>query len=183
MSRLSTIELYKEDMKFSAGHFVIFSSEHRENFHGHNYMVDVSYTTIIGDEGMTFDYRFYKNKIRELCDSLNEKFLLPAHSKHLKIEDDGEYWHVYFNNEKIYFLKRDAKILPVTNVTVEELSNYLLMQLIADKDELNKHRVQKIIIKIFSGPGQCASTSWQRPRTEMTIEEAKLHLTHAEVMN
>lgn len=162
MTRLSTIELFKEDMKFSAGHFVIFSNEHRENMHGHNYTVHVCYTTLIGDEGMTFDYRFYKDKLRELCDSLNEIFLLPAHSKHLKIEDAGDYWHVYFNQEKLLFLKRDVKVLPTTNITVEELSNYLLTQLIIDKAELDINKIQKIKIKVFSGPGQSGSASWRR---------------------
>ena len=163
MSRLSTIELFKEDMKFSAGHFAIFSGTHRENLHGHNYNVYVSYTTIIEDEGMTFDYRFYKNKLRDLCDELNEIVLMPGLCKHLKIEDHGEYYHVLFNGEKIVFLKRDMKILPVTNITVEELSNYLLQQLVADKVELVKNRIQEIIIKVYSGPGQGGSATWSLP--------------------
>jgi 6-pyruvoyltetrahydropterin/6-carboxytetrahydropterin synthase len=162
MSRLSTIELFKEDMKFSAGHFAIFSSQIRENLHGHNYNVYISCTTTIEDEGFSFDYRFYKDKVRELCDSLNEIVLMPGNSKYLKIDDAGDYYHVYFNNEKIIFLKRDLKILPVTNITVEELSNYLLNQLVSDHDELDKNKIQKIKMKVFSGPGQCGSTTWRR---------------------
>lgn len=162
MSRLSTIELFKEDMKFSSGHFAIFSREIRENLHGHNYNVYVSYTTIIEDEGLSFDYRFYKNKLRDLCDSLNEIVLMPGQCKYLSIEDAGEYYHVHFNNEKIIFLKRDLKILPVTNITVEELSNYLLTQLLLDQAELDKNKIQKIKIKVYSGPGQCGSATWRR---------------------
>lgn len=162
MPRLSTIELFKEDMTFSAGHFAIFSREVRENLHGHNYQVYVSYTTLIEDEGLAFDYRFYKNKFRELCDSLNEIVLMPGQCKYLKIEDAGDYYHVLFNGEKIVFLKRDLKVLPVTNITVEELSNYLLQQVILDQTELDRDKIQKIKIKVFSGPGQCGSATWRR---------------------
>lgn len=160
MSRLSTIELFKEDMTFSAGHFAIFSSTYRENLHGHNYQVAVSCTTLIGDEGMSFDYRFYKNKIKTLCKELNEIVLMPGNCKHLRIEDAGDYYHVFFNNEKIIFLKRDMIVLPVTNISVEELSNYLLTQMMQDKDELKNNRIQKIEVKVFSGPGQSGSASW-----------------------
>lgn len=162
MSRLSTIELFKEDMKFAAGHFAIFSAEERENLHGHNYNVYVSYTTIIEDEGMAFDYRYYKKKLRDLCNSLNQIVLMPGLCKHLRIEEAGDYYHVFFNNEKIIFLKRDLKILPVTNITVEELSNYLLKQVLLDKVELDANRIQKIEIKVFSGPGQCGCATWSR---------------------
>ena len=40
--RTTTLELYKEEMKFSAGHFTIFSATERENLHGHNFSVYVA---------------------------------------------------------------------------------------------------------------------------------------------
>ena len=125
MQRLSTIELFKEDMKFSAGHFAIFSDTVRENLHGHNYNVFASFTTMIEDEGLSFDYRFYKSKMSKICDSLNEITLIPGNSKYIKIEKNNDYTYIYFNDEKMIFLNRDIKILPVYNITVEELSNWL----------------------------------------------------------
>ncbi len=160
MPRLSTIELFKEDMKFNAGHFAIFSPTHRENLHGHNYTVHFYCTTIIEDEGMSFDYRFYKNKISQLCEELDEVVLMPGKCRYLSIEEAGDYYHVHFNQEKIIFLKRDLKVIPVTNITVEELSNYLLNKILEDKDELNMNRVQSMELKVFSGPGQSGSASW-----------------------
>lgn len=62
VTRLATIELFKESLKFSAGHFTVFSSTDRENIHGHDYRVHTSLTTLVEDEGLSFDYRFYEKK-------------------------------------------------------------------------------------------------------------------------
>lgn len=162
MTRLSTIELFKESMKFSAGHFAIFSSDTRENLHGHNYNVCASFTTIIEDEGLSFDYRHYKHKVRSICDSLNEITLLPGKSKYLKFENDGAYTNVIFNHEKMIFLNRDIKILPLFNITVEELSNWVLNQILLDRSELEQNKIQAIKVKVFSGPGQSGSAEWRK---------------------
>ena len=161
MPRLSTIELFNERMKFAAGHFTILPGPKRENLHGHNYQVHACFTTIIEDDGMTFDYRFYKEKMLKICKSLNETTLIPGSSKYIRTEDHGDYVHVFFNDEKLMFAKRDITILPITNVTVEELSNYIIGLLLQDKDEILRNRLQKIKIKVFSAPGQGGSTTWR----------------------
>lgn len=162
MGRVSTIELFKEDMKFSAGHFTVFSATVREDLHGHNYNVYASFETEIGDEGLAFDYRDYKDVIGKLCANLDETVILAGNCKYLKISEEGGYYHVQFNDETMIFLRRDVTILPITNVTVEELSNYLLQQLIADTSSLRKNKISAIVVKVFSGPGQCGSSSWKK---------------------
>ena len=43
----TTIELHKEAMKFSAGHFTIFGPDRREPLHGHNFTVKAEITAEI----------------------------------------------------------------------------------------------------------------------------------------
>lgn len=162
MSRyMTTVELQKESMKFSAGHTTIFSETEREPLHGHMYSVYLALTTAVEENGMTFDYRYYKQKIHVLCRSLNQIFLMPEFSPYLSITEDDEYYYFSFNNKKMPFLKEDVKILPVINITVEELSKWFVEELIADKKELSKHRIEKIVVKVFSAPGQSASHTWE----------------------
>ncbi len=161
MTRLTTIELYKEKMKFSAGHFTIFSANHREPLHGHNYTVYAAITTRVNDNGLTFDYRIFKQRLCELCKALNSTFLLPQHSPHMNIKEDGDYYYCHFANEKLPFLKKDVTLLPIANVTVEELSHLLLQRLLDDNDNLEKYAIQAITIKVFSGPGQNGSSTWE----------------------
>lgn len=159
--RTTTIDLFKEAMKFSAGHFTIFSATERENMHGHNFNVHVSITANILENGMCFDYGIYKKIITDLCKQWNEIFLLPAKSKYLKIEQDEKYVYAFFDGEKIPFLKRDVLILPIENTTIEDLSELMLSKLTDKPEELEKYQVKEITVKIFSAPGQSASANWK----------------------
>lgn len=161
MLRVTTIELFKEYMNFSIGHFTVFSRDTRENLHGHNYHVYVSITTLIDDDGLSFNYRLYKEKFRELCKKIDETVVLAGHCKHLKFSENEKYHIVTFNNEEMLFLKRDATILPIANVTVEELSNWFIQQVKKDKDELAKNNIIGLTVKVFSGAGQSGATSWE----------------------
>ncbi len=111
---------------------------------------------------MTFDYRYYKRKIHDLCQHLNQTFLMPQFSPFLEYAEDDEYYYFTFNHKKMPFLKEDITILPVTNITVEELSRWFINRLIEEEEELNRHRIDKLLVKVFSAPGQSASHEWQR---------------------
>jgi 6-pyruvoyltetrahydropterin/6-carboxytetrahydropterin synthase len=160
VSRTAIVEIHKDELSFSAGHFTIFSATSREDLHGHNYNVSVAMETVLSDNGLSFDYRIYKNKLLDICNQLDRKFLLPAHSKFLKMEDAGEMWFAHFNSERIPFLKRDAVILPITNVTIEELSHWFLEQLLENPEQLAQHAIQSLSVKVFNGPGQSGGAHW-----------------------
>ncbi len=164
--RLATIELDKEDMKFAAGHYTIFSSTHREKLHGHNFRVFAAITAEVNENGMTLDYDIYKSILRKLCKDLSEWFLIPGNSPHQRLEEDGDYLYVHFNDEKIPFLLKDVKILPVANITVEELSTWFIQQLNQELANISKHTVHRMLIKVYSGPGQCGSAEWIQERDE-----------------
>ena len=158
---LSTVELFKESMKFSAGHTTIFSATEREPLHGHMYQVYLSLTTRVNaDLGMMFDYRYYKKKIHALCQSLNQTFLMPQFSPYLLYAEDEDYLYFTFNHKQFSFLREDVTLLPLTNITVEELSRWFVQELIQDENELSRHHIEAILVKVFSAPGQSASAHW-----------------------
>lgn len=164
--RAASLEIHKEELSFCAGHFTIFSATEREHLHGHNYNVSIAFDLDVGQNGLSFDYRHYKNKVQTLCDQIDSYFLLPAHSPYLKFEEAGEYLTAEFNHKKIPFLKEDIILLPVTNITIEELANWFLESIITDKQELANHAIHGITIKVFNGPGQSGGASWQSNRQD-----------------
>lgn len=161
--RRFTLELSKEDMKFSAGHFTIFSATERERLHGHNFAVQVVIEARMQGNGMGFDYGIYKRRIRALCEAWDEYFILPTRSPYLQLEEDGEHLYALFNGERIPFLRKDVLLLPIENATVEEFAYLFLQQLMHDEAELARLEIEGLQVKVFSGPGQCGSARWTRP--------------------
>lgn len=159
MNQLTTIELSKEYLKFSAGHFTIFSSTERERLHGHNFAVSASIVAPVGDNGLCFSYGEFKAKLQSLCEALDEFMLLPGLSPHLKISETGNEYLVQFNGEQMRFLISDTLVLPIRNATVEEFARYLLSQLMKDGD-ISTYDVREIEMKVSSGPGQWGSCQW-----------------------
>ncbi len=163
--RWTTIELFKESFKFSAGHFTIFDEKNRENIHGHNFSLYVSFDALIERDGIIFDYSLAKQYIQNLCGEYNEFFLVPEKSRHLRIEKDSNYTYLHFNNEKIPFLHRDVKFLPVENITVEDLSQYFLDIIVKDFVLKNNFAIRAAEVKVFSGPGQCSNARWVKNKS------------------
>lgn len=162
MSRFASLEIHKEEFSFSAGHFTIFSATEREQMHGHNYYVSVAFNIEIQHNGLSFDYRDYKKRIKALCDQLDRQFLLPQHSPYLRLEEDGDYWLGYFNQKKLVFLKSDVVILPLTNITIEELSHWFLQQLLVTATTIHEDNIHKIELKVYNGPGQSGGACWEK---------------------
>ena len=159
--RRCTIELSKEYLSFSAAHFTVFSAHNRENLHGHNFAVQSHASAIVDDNGLTFDYALLKSKIKSLCDELDEKLLLPANSSHLDIRQNSDGVEVIFSDERIQFLERDVLLLPVTNVTLEELSHWFITKLHADP-EIRSLGLEEREVRVSSGPGQWGVSQWRQ---------------------
>jgi 6-pyruvoyltetrahydropterin/6-carboxytetrahydropterin synthase len=157
MEQLTTLYIDKESHKFSAAHYTIFSATERERLHGHNYSVSARFVAPMGDNGFSADYNVYKNRLAVLCDSLDEYMLLAADSLHQSIRDAGDSYCVTYDGREMLFLKSDTLVLPIRNVTVEELSHYLLQRLLEDSADDDLREVE---LCVASGPGQKGCAVW-----------------------
>ncbi|MFK7734206.1 MAG: 6-pyruvoyl tetrahydropterin synthase family protein, partial [Pseudomonadales bacterium] len=152
MQRMTTIEIRKQYLHFSAAHFTIFSATERERLHGHNWRVSASITGPVQFDGLCFDYAVYKELLKKLCAQYDEYTLLPEFSPYLTIEEQGDIWLVTHNEIAMSFLKTDVLVLPVRNITIEELSDYLLNELLKSKETLDQHEISHIQLGVSSGP-------------------------------
>lgn len=126
--------LAKETFKFSCSHFTILSPTTAERLHGHNYQVSVELGVEDLDPqlGFAFDFNAIKPSIRKICDSIDERILLPAKSPFLKLKTEGAQLHVAFGQKAYAFPQEDTFLLPLVNITSEELARHF-------GDELAKH--------------------------------------------
>jgi 6-pyruvoyltetrahydropterin/6-carboxytetrahydropterin synthase len=121
-----TVHLAKEPFKFSCSHFTILGLDHAERLHGHNYQMKVSIQVSGTDEklGFAFDFNEVKPLIRRLCDELDERILIAAKSPYLKLKSEGSSIEVEFAGKRYVFPSEDTMVLPLVNITSEELARY-----------------------------------------------------------
>lgn len=157
---VTTIEIHKEYLHFSCAHFTLFSATERENLHGHNFQVGCEVEAEVDATGLCFDYNIIKDALKRLCAEIDEQMLLPEHSPWLQIEHADGMVFALFNGERIPFLPRDVTILPIRNITVEELAGWVMQQLLS-LAEVRELGVKKMLVRVASGNDQWARSNWE----------------------
>jgi len=120
-----SIDIHKEYFKFSCAHFLIFPDGSKERLHGHNYHVAVEIGGELSDRGLVIDFKLAKPVVRELCDELDEHWLVPGDHPELRSaqRDDGHTEVVY--RDCRYLAPTDEVIvLPINNTSAENLATW-----------------------------------------------------------
>ncbi|MYB19943.1 MAG: 6-pyruvoyl tetrahydropterin synthase [Holophagales bacterium] len=152
-----SLRLSKEDFKFSAAHFTVFSEDEAEALHGHNYRVRVE----LGGPGVD-ELEFLvpvaaaKRDIRSQCAELDEKVLLPEGCPYLELTRSDETVTTRFGTRRYEFPSSEVVLLPVANVTVEALAR-LFWQRLADRWGSLHDRVETLEVIVAETRGQGAS--------------------------
>lgn len=145
----------KDYLKFSAAHFIAYQG-FREALHGHNYRVSVEVEGRLGAQGYVVDFGVVKRIARELCNQLDERFLVPAESDVLQIREDQEQLVVVSPTGRFSFPRQDCAILPIVHSSAEELARYLAGELGRRLRDLGVEGVGAIEVGVEETTGQAA---------------------------
>src|SRR6478752_2428130 len=151
-----SIDLSKEYFKFSAAHFLIFPDGSAERLHGHNYRVFVEIDAELTRFGLVIDFRMVKPLVRELCDMLDEHWLVPGKHPVLRhvARPDGVTEVRYM--ERYYAAPTsDVLVLPINNTSSENLATWFaheLARLVQKRFE--DVRVSRLRVGVEETPGQ-----------------------------
>ena len=136
---------------------MIFENGGREPLHGHNYRVQVrgEAPDLAGD--MVFDFLDIKPIVREVCDFLDHKLLIPKDNKHLKIYTEKKNYIIETPDEDYFSIPMtDVLLLPILNTSAERIAVYIC-------DEIRKKVLQKfgfsfnsLEVEVEETPGQSA---------------------------
>ena len=148
------VEVGKGDLRFSAAHFISFLGK-CERLHGHNYGVSAVLEGNLSHEGLLFDFVEIKKIVREICDSLDHRFLLPFESACLQIQKTGEEWAIHFGNRRYVFPSSDVVVLPVDNITAERLAEYICRRII-ETLQPKAGNLTAVTVGVEEAPGQTA---------------------------
>lgn len=121
------IYIQKESYKFSATHFTVFSATAAERLHGHNYAVGVECEIKdLNHLGMGFEFNTLKPHIKAIADLWDEHILIAGKNPFISARSEmvGKVEHrvFEFHGRSYRFPTDEVKILPVSNITSEELA-------------------------------------------------------------
>jgi 6-pyruvoyltetrahydropterin/6-carboxytetrahydropterin synthase len=150
------IALAKEDFKFSGSHFTVFGPDRAERLHGHNYYVTVELTvaSLDPDLGMAFDFNLIKPMLRAITAGMDEYILLPANSPFVKLEALARSTVVHFSGKRYELPNEDVKVLPLVNITTEELARFIAEELLRKLQGQSLTQLQRISIGVEETRGQ-----------------------------
>jgi 6-pyruvoyltetrahydropterin/6-carboxytetrahydropterin synthase len=152
-----SIKVYKQYFNFACSHFLIFENGSREPLHGHNYKVAFKGHAPELKQDMVFDFLDIKPIIREICNELDHRVLIPKNHHKLRIEEDHENFKILPPDGSIFSIpKTDVLLLPITNTSAERLAQYLSEQI---KDRVYKKYqfyFTEMEVEVEETPGQCA---------------------------
>jgi 6-pyruvoyl-tetrahydropterin synthase len=152
-----SIHVAKENLKFSAAHFIAYRG-FREPLHGHNYQVGVRVEGNLTGTGYVIDFGLIKKLTKEIVDRIDEHTIIPARSDCLKIEPlPGEKIRVTYNQDEFVFPRADVFLAPIVHSSAEELARYVWEELCsALKSRGALADATTIEISVAEGPGQAA---------------------------
>ncbi len=152
MSGRFRIVLDKEDFKFSAAHFTVFSHAEAELLHGHNYRVVVELTGDQVDElGFLVEFQELKSHIRALCARLDSRTLIPARNPHLAITTREREIEIEYAGRRYLLPQQEVILLELKNSTVELFAQWFWREL---RPHLDRRRVALLGVAVQETDGQ-----------------------------
>ena len=73
-----SVSVTKDYLVFASAHFITFAGHRCEGLHGHNYHVVCEVDGSLSQFGLVIDFKMVKPIIKELCDHLDEHWLVPG---------------------------------------------------------------------------------------------------------
>ncbi len=152
------VSVTKDYLVFASAHFITFAGHRCEGLHGHNYRVRVTLDGALDPESwFVFDFVALKHLMRDLCDEIDHKVLLPLQNPKIQIGHEGESVTVAYEGKPRYvFPRTDCALLPLTNTTVEMLAQLLTSRLRGALDKRGARGLTAIEMEVEENFGQSA---------------------------
>jgi 6-pyruvoyltetrahydropterin/6-carboxytetrahydropterin synthase len=152
-----SIKVYKQYFNFASSHFMIFEDGTREPLHGHNYRVQVKGEAPELEGDMVFDFLDIKPIVREVCDSLDHKLLIPKENKKIRIHTEHKNICITTPDESFFSIPaQDVLLLPILNTSAERIAVYICDEIREKVKTRFGFSFKSLEVEVEETPGQSA---------------------------
>lgn len=136
---------------------MIFENGTREPLHGHNYRVQVKGEAPNLEGDMVFDFLNIKPIVREICDTLDHKLIIPKDNPKLKIYTEKKNFVIETPDESYFSIPQtDVLLLPILNTSSERIAVYICDQIRMLVKERFGFSFNSLEVEVEETPGQAA---------------------------
>ncbi|MEM2282142.1 MAG: 6-carboxytetrahydropterin synthase [Candidatus Hadarchaeales archaeon] len=139
-------------IRFSAAHLIAGHGK-CERLHGHNWSVSVSVEGEVDEGGMVLDFLELRKVLEEECSKLDHRVLLPERSQHLRMGRVAGGFRVEAAGKEYLFPEGDILLLPLREVTAEELARLLGERVL---ERIGSPNLKRVEVRVEESPGQFA---------------------------
>ncbi|MCS6915916.1 MAG: 6-carboxytetrahydropterin synthase [Myxococcales bacterium] len=161
------LQIVQERHKFSAAHMTVFPDGSKERLHGHNFQLTLRLWVRSVALPDLCDFSVLKRAMAELCGELNERTLVALGNPHLRVTveslSEGETQpgrdlvHLSHPDGEYLLPRSDVVLLPVDNVTAEQLAVWAHGELCRRLRGKLPEVVESLEVTVLETPGQGAS--------------------------
>jgi 6-pyruvoyltetrahydropterin/6-carboxytetrahydropterin synthase len=156
MTERYRIEVTKDYLVFSSGHFITYDRDTCERLHGHNYRLWATIEGPLDENHYVVDFIAVRNILQELCQELDHHMLLPTTHPLIQVEAGETEVEVRFRERRWVFPRGDCRLLPIANTTTELLARHIGHQLLDRLEARTGTRPHTIRITLDECFGQVA---------------------------
>jgi 6-pyruvoyltetrahydropterin/6-carboxytetrahydropterin synthase len=150
------VRIAKDDLVFSAGHFIAYSGDVCERLHGHNYRVAAEVAGPLDENHCVVDFIALRDTLKKIVNELDHHMLLPTGHPLIRVEPDDREVRVTFGQRRWIFPRGDCLLLPIPNTTAELLGRYIGRRLLDDLQARTGVRPASVRIEVDECFGQLA---------------------------
>ena len=154
------VSLEKDNLVFSAAHFITFNGNVCEQLHGHNYRVKCKVYGPLDENGYVIDFIALRDTLMAIIATLDHRMLLPTEHSQIVVspaEPERSEVLVRFEQKRWIFPLEDCVLLPIANTTAELLAKYIGQQLIKALKKTVNTSVASVEISVDENRGQWAT--------------------------
>jgi 6-pyruvoyltetrahydropterin/6-carboxytetrahydropterin synthase len=151
------VHVSKDYLTFCSGHFITYDGSRCETLHGHNYRASIRLAGQPDANFYVYNFVTIKRMMKQICDELDHRMLLPEQNPLITLEDDGANTVARYKDRVYSFPTSDVVLLPIPNTTAEMLARHLCGRARAWLQEAgDAAHLISIEIEVEESPGQSA---------------------------
>lgn len=151
------IEVEKDYLGFSSGHFITYDGHKCETLHGHNYRARIAMEGAVDENFYVVNFVPIKKMMKRLCDELDHRVLLAQQNPLIELEEREDSISARYKRRRFVFPREDVVLLPIPNTTAEMLAQYLCGRAVEELRGLGVDHLSAIEVEIEESIGQSAT--------------------------